>query len=156
MQIHNSLGVSGAIVAQVHNHVTDETQIYETHNLVVDEGLNIIADLLTQQPSIVGITHFAVGTGTTEPTAADTALEAEVYRGAITRGSRSGTGIASLEYYLQRGAANGETLTEVALLSVKGNTTRLYARALLPAGIPKSKDYSITLSWLSQIKPEAS
>jgi hypothetical protein len=154
MELHESITVSGRVTAHVIDHTTGEEYDLHEHNLVTNTGLNVIADLLSQRPGAIGITHISVGTGTTPPTAADIALEAEVYRGQVTRANRSTIGTADFEYYLQRASANvdadGKKLYEVGLWA----GDRLYARALFPAGVPKSQNYSVILSWASAVKPE--
>lgn len=124
---------TGAIVAR-----------QEVHNLVTAAGLDLIRDYMNSGGA-AGITHFAVGTGTTPATAGDTALGAEVTRQVVTSKT---PGVASLvvRYYLGSTTANGSTLTEVGLFDAAVAGT-LYCRALLAGSIVKTAAISVTFIW---------
>lgn len=51
--------------------------------MIVDSGLQHMADQLAEQNQ-VGMSHMALGTGTSTPAAGDTTLETEVARVALT------------------------------------------------------------------------
>ncbi len=59
--------------------------IREKENVITDVGLKqILNAILGTYGNYATFSYFAVGTGTTAPTAADTALEAEAFRKAIS------------------------------------------------------------------------
>ena len=122
------------------------------HNLFVSRGLEVLADALAGSGTYSAegnVTHMAVGTGTTAVSAADVALVTEVFRGALTRVTRSGTGGVVCELYLTSTQANGSTLTEAALFNGDGLTTAnsgMFARVLHPP-IAKSSSVTVTYRW---------
>lgn len=144
----DTLAITDNVEIIVHDHRTGKDTLLTTHNLVTDGGRDAIAGLLSQQYHAEGFTHLSVGTGTTAAATTDTALVAEVYKGLITRtGPGTNVGEAIAEYYLQRAQANDNTIREIGLWC--GDV--LYARALVPGGVPKTKDYSVTFIWTTQL-----
>lgn len=60
------------------------------------------------------ISHIAVGTGTTDPTVSDTALESEVLRKARQEATKNiGSGTVTVSMWIASTEANGNTLSEV-------------------------------------------
>jgi len=70
--------------------------VIHAHNLVTLAGRNLVRDFLNGLAP-THLTHFAVGTGATAPTANDTALEAEVFRDQITKRT-PGSGTLGIQY----------------------------------------------------------
>ncbi len=130
----------------------DLLEQHERHNLFVNRGLEVLADALAGTGTYSGegnVTHLAVGTGTAAAAAGDTALGAEVFRGALTKVSRSGTGGVIAELYLTSSQANGSSLTEAALFNGDGLTAAnsgMFARVLHPA-ISKTSSITVTYRW---------
>ena len=83
---------------------------FEKENLVTDAGKEELAKLLVGL-STKPFTWIAVGTGTTEPSASDTALEAEITGGGLARAQDS----------------SPETSGNTATISVTWNITGSYA-----------------------------
>lgn len=84
-----------------------------TPNLIVDQGLNLLADLLageTVNPD--GLSHVALGAGTTPPAAGDTQLEDERYRIALDV-VRDGTGRVISTALIPDSDANDFLITEI-------------------------------------------
>lgn len=79
----------------------DATPIYEqtVHNLVVQEGLNLVADLLIDDET-TGLTYHAIGTDGTPPVSGDVALGAESARKTWTIKNRTGSEITYEVFYL--------------------------------------------------------
>lgn len=116
----------------------------ELHNLVVDSGLNLIRDLLDGDAP-AGLTHMAVGTGSTAAAAGDTTLGTEVYRGAVTqRVSTSKTLV--VKWFVSSTQANGSTLAEAAIFNASSGGT-MFARAVLATTIAKSSAITVSLTW---------
>ena len=61
------------------------------------------------------VAEMGVGTGTVDPTEADTALGAEVVKKAKQRSTRRATGVIEHRLQLLVSEANGENLTEVGV-----------------------------------------
>ena len=114
------------------------------HNLVVNAGLNLIRDLLDGD-AVAGLTHFAVGTGTTAVAASQTALVTETFRAAVTSRTSSAESL-SVKYYLPSGSANGGTLAEVGLFNAASSGT-MFARAKLASTIAKTSSVTVTFTW---------
>ena len=90
--------------------------------MIVDTGLNHIADQMTDQVQAV-MSHMAIGTGTTAAAVGDTTLETENYRKAFTSKSRSG---AVVTYVTTFGANEGSgNITELGILNASANGTLL-------------------------------
>jgi len=90
--------------------------------MIVDTGLQHIADQLAEQ-SQAGMSHMAVGTGTTVESPADTALEAEAARAAFTAKTRSGHKVVYVADFAP-GVGTG-ALTEVGLFNAAADGTLL-------------------------------
>lgn len=116
----------------------------ELHNLVVDAGLNLLRDRLAGTSSAYP-THFAVGTGTTASSAAQTALVGETFRDAITQRITSAKQLV-IRYYLSSLNANGATLAEVGLFTASSGGT-MFARAKLASVIAKTSSITATFTW---------
>ncbi len=69
------------------------------HNLVVDSGKALVADLILDVESI-GLTYHAIGTGSAAPNVGNTALGTESNRKTWTSKIRTGPVITLTEFYL--------------------------------------------------------
>jgi hypothetical protein len=126
---------------------TDTGQIIATqehHNLVVDDGLNLLRDFL-DGATVAGLSHFALGTGTAAVLAADTALDTEVFRDTFA-GTTTASKTLTISYFLNSGDANGNTLSEAGLFNdpTAGN---MFARVLLSPPIVKTVSIAVTFTW---------
>lgn len=125
--------------------ITGETLHEETqHNLVVNAGLNLIRDLLDGD-AVAGLTHFAVGTGTTAVSASQTALTTQVFRDAVTSRTSNAQQLV-ITYYLASGSANGNTLAEAGLFNAASGGT-MFARVKLASTIVKTASIAVTFTW---------
>jgi hypothetical protein len=111
-------------------------------NKIVDAGGGLLWDLLRNNAT--ALTHFAVGTSTTAPAAGQTALLAEVFRGAITKFTKSGL-VLTVIYFLPASAANGSTLAEAGTFTASSSGT-MFSRAIY-TGIAKTSSTTVTYSW---------
>lgn len=116
----------------------------EKRNLVVDAGLNLIRDLLDGD-AVAGLTHMAVGTGSTAAAAAQTALVAEVARGAVTQRISNAKQLI-VRYFLPSTLGNGSTLAEVGILNA-ASTGTMFARAVLASTIAKTSSITVLFVW---------
>lgn len=114
------------------------------HNLFVTAGRNWVRDALNNDASLTGMTHLAVGTGTTAADPAQTSLVTEVFRGALTATEKA-EGKLTVELYLSSVDANGHTLAEAGAFNAAAAGT-MFGRAV-HTGKPKTVDYAFTYSW---------
>ena len=117
---------------------------FQQHNLVVTAGRNLLRDLLNNT-SPAGLTHVAIGTGTTAVNAAQTALVTEVFRDVITQ-RLTDVGQLTVTLYLSTSSANGSTLAEVGLFNASSSGT-MYARVVLASTIAKTSAIAVTFTW---------
>jgi hypothetical protein len=116
----------------------------EHHNLVVDDGLNLLRDFL-DGATVAGLSHFALGTGTAAVLAADTALDTEVFRDTFA-GTTTASKTLTISYFLNSGDANGNTLSEAGLFNDPTAGT-MFARVLLSPAIVKTSSIAVTFTW---------
>ncbi len=121
--------------------------VIERHNLITTAGRNLVRDLINNDAP-TGLTHIAIGTGTTPAAAGDTALQTEIHRNTYTQRTES-IGLLQLQYYLGTSSLNGNTLTEAGLLNAASAGT-LFARVVYP-GIAKTSSIALTYNWSIQI-----
>ena len=114
------------------------------HNLVVNNGLDIIRDLLggdlNEEP-----TDIAIGVDDTTVTPTDATLGNEVFRNQITR-RLDGAQVITFQLFVSTSQANGNTLEEAGLIRVKNGADRMFAR-ITYAPIVKTNSVSITYTW---------
>ena len=105
--IHDDLKLTGALTIALNDEIVQETE-----NLVVTAGKNWVADRMNNANTVM--THMAVGTGSTEALAAQTALITENDRNALTSTTVTDIAVA----YVATWAAGDATaaLTEAAIL----------------------------------------
>lgn len=115
---------------------------HKEHNMVVTSGRNLIRDLLNN--STTGLTHFAIGTGTTAVTSTQTTLETEILIDTITQ-TAADTAKLTVRYFLGTADANGSTVSEAGIFNSSSAGT-MYAR-VTHTGIEKSASITVTYNW---------
>ena len=115
-------------------------------NLVVNTGLYHVADQMSDQGN-AAMTHMAVGTGTTAAAAADTALETELDRNALTSTTQGAGASANQVVYVASWAAGDGTgaLTEAAIFNQAGAGVMLCRTVFAVKN--KGAGDSMTLTW---------
>jgi hypothetical protein len=113
------------------------------NNLIVDTGKQGIADQLLAAPSIPKPTHMGIGTGTTAPAAANTALVTETgTRQALTK-TRSGNVVTNVATF---GAGVGTgAITEAGIFTASTAGT-MFSRIVFSA-INKGANDTLELTW---------
>jgi hypothetical protein len=114
----------------------------ETHNLVVDAGLNMLRDAL-QLGTISPLTRIGIGTSGTAVNASDTALLGEISKfnlGSVTASNKTLT----CQYFLDENTANSQTIRELGLFTTSG---AMYARVVLSTPIVKTNLVVAALTW---------
>lgn len=81
MKTESKFKVSGRI--EIRDAKTGEL-LKSAENLDVDSGLNLVAQFLNPSSGVTGLTHCAIGTGTTAPAGGNTQITTEVARLQIT------------------------------------------------------------------------
>lgn len=133
----------------------------EFRNMIVDQGM----DDLNNAASSTLMNYCAVGTGTTAPVAADSALGTELVRTNSNGGFADTTGIAAANEYLYfsrtrvftTAQANGN-LSEVGMFT-SSSAGRIFCRQLLkddlgnPTTITKTSDYELRVVYEFRVYP---
>ena len=134
--IHDDLKLTGALTIAVNDEIVQETE-----NLVVTAGKNWVADRMNNANTVM--THMAVGTGTTEALAAQTALITENDRNALTSTTVTDNAVA----YVATWAAGDATaaLTEAGILDAASGGD-LLARTVFSV-VNKGAADSMTITW---------
>ena len=134
--IHDDLKLTGALTIALNDVIVQETE-----NLVVTAGKNWVADRMNNVNTVM--THMAVGTGTTEALAAQTALITESDRNTLTSTTVTNNAIA----YVATWAAGDATaaLTEAGILDAASGGD-LLARTVFSV-VNKGAADSMTITW---------
>ncbi len=134
--IHDDLKLTGALTIAVNDEIVQETE-----NLVVTAGKNWVADRMNNANTVM--THMAVGTGTTEALAAQTALVTETDRNALTSTTVTNNAVA----YVATWAAGDATaaLTEAGIFDAASSGDML-ARTVFSV-VNKGAADSMTITW---------
>jgi len=90
--------------------------------MIVDAWNTVMRNILYGDSDPVP-THIAMGTGTTTPTAGDTALENELFRKAIDARTKPGTSKVMMQGTLSSAEGNGTTFTKVGAFNAASGPT---------------------------------
>ena len=116
--------------------------VQEVDNLVVTAGKGYVASRI-KDASATAMSHMAIGSGTTNPAASDTALETELGRVSLTSTSVSG---AVVTYVATFGAGTGTgAVTEAGILNASSSGT-LLCRTEFNV-VNKGSSDSMTVTW---------
>ena len=134
--IHDDLKLTGALTIALNDEIVQETE-----NLVVTAGKNWVADRMNDANTVM--THMAVGTGTTEALAAQTALITENDRNALTSTTVTDNAVA----YVATWAAGDATaaITEAGIFDAASSGDML-ARTKFDV-VNKGSADSMTITW---------
>jgi hypothetical protein len=110
-------------------------------NLVVTTGRTFIAARMVGTPT--AMSHMAIGSGTTDPAAGDTALQTELGRVSLTSSASAG---AVVTYIASFGAGTGTgAVTEAGILNASSGGTMLCRTEF--ATVNKGADDSMSITW---------
>jgi hypothetical protein len=123
---------------------TGEVREVETHNLVVDAGLNLLRDLLCGD-SITDITHIGYGSSSTVPAAGQTALVSQTGARFTYDNVSKAAGQLVYDHYLDDVDGDMGTLREIGLFTADTGVT-MFCRAVFPA-IIKSESTWVQIYW---------
>lgn len=137
--------VQGEVVLELFDEYGNLKQIERTHNLVVDDGEEHIADQLSSSPGQTAMGWMAIGTGSTAAAFGDSALGTEIDRNALT----SRTDSANVVTYVGTWAAGDGTnsaLREAGIFNQASVGGVMLARAVY-ANIDKQAADTLTITW---------
>ena len=132
---------TGKLTVEIKNKQGKVIETREVKNLVVDDGLEYIADRMKNNSTVMS--HMAIGTGSTAAAASDTALGTEAARQALT----STTVTANAVAYVASFAAGTGTgaITEAGILNA-GSGGTLLCRTVFSV-VNKGASDSMTITW---------
>lgn len=119
----------------------------ETHNMLVNTGCKHIADALASSQDETAMGYMAIGTGTTDETEDDTALETELDRNLLTSRLQGSGAVEHQTLYTGDWAAGDGTgsITEAGIFNDASAGTML-TRATFDA-IEKAAGDSLRIIW---------
>lgn len=140
--IENLKGAKGVLNIVLRDESGAIKEDVTVENLVVDTGLAYIASRM-KDTTQTAMSHMAVGSGTTNPAAGDTALESELGRVALTSTTVTDNAV---EYVATFGAGTGTgAVTEAGILNNSTGGTLLCRTEF--AVINKGASDSMTITW---------
>ena len=138
--VNDGLKLKGKLTISLNDDV-----VQEVDNLVVTAGKEFVASsiLKTTSNSPAAMTHMAIGSGTNNPAAGDTALQTELGRVSLASSSASG---AVVTYTATFGAGPGTgAVTEAGILNASSSGT-LLCRTEFNV-VNKGSADSMTITW---------
>ena len=133
---------TGKLIVEIKNDKGVVVETREVKNLVVDDGLEVIASRM-KDATATAMSHMAIGTGSTAAAAGNTALGTEAARQALT----STTVTANAVAYVASFAAGTGTgaITEAGILNA-GSGGTLLCRTVFSV-VNKGASDSMTITW---------
>jgi hypothetical protein len=142
MRNKDFLSATGKLSIVVNDNAGNLKQELNVTNLVVDAGLDYIASRM-KDATETAMTHMAIGSGTTDPAPADTALQTSLGRVALTSTTVTGNSVA---YVATFGAGTGTgAVTEAGIFNASSGGTMLCRTEF--AVINKAAGDSMTITW---------
>ena len=143
--IKDNVGIKGKVKVFIRKKGEGWRLVRETNNMCVTAGLNLIRDRIATNSSSY-IQYGAIGSGTTAPTAADTALESEILRKTFQNVDTSTDKQVTFEYWIASTEGNTPgTVSEVGLFTASTGGTML-CRATFDA-ITKDNTVEMLIVW---------
>jgi len=135
--INDGLKLKGKLSIALNDEV-----VQEVDNLVVTAGKGYVASRM-KDTTATAMSHMAIGSGTTNPAAGDTALETELGRVALTSTTVSG---AVVTYVATFAAGTGTgAVTEAGILNASSSGTLLCRTEF--SVVNKGSSDSMTITW---------
>ena len=148
LRFMDAAGAQGAVKIELRDVHTGEVNVWESHNAVVDLGLNLFLERLMNTTGASPLSHLIIGSGTVSTVNTAGSLGHEVYRKAITSASISGS-VLTTKTYLTTAQARDETIRELGLTnSAASGKGILLNYAEVSPGVAKAggKEAVITLT----------
>jgi hypothetical protein len=142
MRNKDFLSATGKLSIVVNDNAGNLKQELNVTNLVVDAGLDYIASRM-KDATETAMTHMAIGSGTTDPAPADTALQTSLGRVSLTSTTVTDN---SVEYVATFAAGTGTgAVTEAGIFNASSGGTMLCRTEF--AVINKAAGDSMTITW---------
>ena len=142
MRNKDFLSATGKLSIVVNDNAGNLKQELNVTNLVVDAGLSYIASRM-KDATATAMTHMAIGSGTTDPAAGDTALQTQLGRVSLTSTTVTAN---SVEYVATFPAGTGTgAVTEAGIFNASSAGTMLCRTEF--AVINKAAGDSMTITW---------
>jgi hypothetical protein len=132
-------GTLGIVLTDENGNLKQELNVT---NLVVDTGLAYIASRM-KDATATAMTHMAIGSGTTDPAAADTALQTQLGRVSLTSTTVTNNSVAYIASFAA-GTGTG-AVTEAGIFNASSAGTMLCRTEF--AVINKAAGDSMTITW---------
>ena len=132
-------GTLGIVLTDENGNLKQELNVT---NLVVDTGLDYIASRM-KDATATAMTHMAIGSGTTDPAPADTALQTQLGRVSLTSTTVTGNSVAYVASFAA-GTGTG-AVTEAGIFNASSGGTMLCRTEF--AVINKAAGDSMTITW---------
>jgi hypothetical protein len=132
-------GTLGIVLTDENGNLKQELNVT---NLVVDTGLDYIASRM-KDATATAMTHMAIGSGTTDPAPADTALQTQLGRVSLTSTTVTGNSVAYIASFAA-GTGTG-AVTEAGIFNASSGGTMLCRTEF--AVINKAAGDSMTITW---------
>lgn len=136
------LTAKGALSIVVKDSNGDLKQELNVTNLVVDTGLAYIASRM-KDATATAMSHMAIGSGTNDPAAGDTALQTQLGRVALTSTTVTNNSVAYVASF-PAGTGTG-AVTEAGIFNASSGGTMLCRTEF--AVINKAAGDSMTITW---------
>lgn len=135
--VNDDLKLKGRLTIALNDEV-----VQEVDNLVVTAGKGYVASRI-KDASATAMSHMAIGSGTTNPAAGDTAVETELGRVSLTSTNVSG---AVVTYVATFAAGTGTgAVTEAGILNASSGGTMLCRTEF--SVVNKGSSDSMTVTW---------
>ena len=135
--INDGLNLKGRLAIALNGEV-----VQEVDNIVVTAGKGYVASRM-KDASATAMSHMAIGSGTTDPAAGDTALETELGRVALTSTNVSGAVVTYVATFVA-GTGTG-AVTEAGILNASSSGTLLCRTEF--SVVNKGSSDSLTITW---------
>ena len=137
--INDGLKMTGAVAIALNGEV-----VQEIPNLVVTAGKNFVASRM-KDTTKAAMTHMAIGTNNTTAAVGQTALSAEVTRGALTSTTVSTNTIAYVETFAA-GTGTG-AIVEAGVFNASSSGDMLCRTVFASGVVNKGSADSMTITW---------
>ena len=142
MRNKDFLSATGKLSIVVNDNAGNLKQELNVTNLVVDTGLDYIASRM-KDTTETAMSHMAIGSGTNDPAAGDTALQTQLGRVSLTSTTVTSN---SVEYQATFPAGTGTgAVTEAGIFNASSGGTMLCRTEF--AVINKAAGDSMTITW---------
>lgn len=135
--INDGLNLNGKLAIALNGEV-----VQEVNNIVVTAGKGYVASRM-KDATATAMSHMAIGSGTTNPAASDTALETELGRVALTSTAVS-SNVVTYTATFAAGTGTG-AVTEAGILNASSSGTLLCRTEF--SVVNKGSSDSMTITW---------